>query len=429
MLIILGAGLTGLSCALKLLEGRRKYIVIEKEGRAGGLCRTIEKDKFLFDFSGHLLHLRWKETSNFVAEMLQDNLKKIKRNSKIYIKGIYSDYPFQINLYNLPNSIKKKCVEDFITSRLRNEKPNPLNFKEWSYSVFGKSISEQFMIPYNEKLYSFKAQDMTALWIEGFVPIPSISDIISGAYIKKVEGSGYNSTFYYPIYGGIESLVRKIYERVKENVMLESDVSGINFSQKKIKLNNSKEIKYSRLVSTIPLKNLILMSDAPQSIKSAAKKLKHNTVHILNLGMKKTKIPYHWIYFPQNNIPFYRIGFYSNFSKKLAPNGFSSMYVEFSSEPDKSFDINKARKEAIKWLKILKIINDEDDIITEMWSTIACAYVIYNGERERAVERIHSFLKEKNVISTGRYGGWKYSFMEENIKDGFETAQRLIQGG
>ncbi len=426
MLILLGAGLTGLSCALKLSEKKASYIVIEKNSRPGGLCRTEEKDGFLFDFSGHLLHLRWEHTSNFVKELLNKNIKKIKRDAKIYLKGRYIDYPFQINLYNLPNKIKNRCVRDFIVSRFENEKPDPLNFKDWSYKLFGKAISEYFMIPYNEKLYSSPAQDLTALWIEGFVPIPSLSEVISGAYIEKVEGKGYNSSFYYPIHGGIESLVKKIYEKVKKNIMLQSEVIAINFCQKKIKLNNSKEIKYSKLVSTIPLKNLILNSDAPDIIKSYAKKLKHNSVHVLNLGIKNSTPPYHWIYFAQREIPFYRIGFYTNFSKNLAPDGFSSVYVEFSSKPEETFDKNKAKSQTLKWLKLLGIIKNEKDIITDMWLDIDCAYVIYDREREKAVENINNFLREKDVVSTGRYGGWKYSFMEENIKDGFKAAERLI---
>ncbi len=426
MLILLGAGLTGLSCALKLSEKKARYIVIEKESKPGGLCRTERKDGFLFDFSGHLLHLRWPQTSSFVKEVLNKNIKKIKRDSKIYLKGRYIDYPFQINLYNLPDKIKNRCVRDLIVSRFENQKTNPLNFKSWSYTVFGKSISECFMIPYNEKLYSFPAEKLTALWIEGFVPIPSLSEVISGAYIKKIEGKGYNSSFYYPLYGGIESLVKRIYEKVKKNIMLQSEVIEVNFRKKKIKLNNSKEIKYSKLVSTIPLKNLILNSDAPDTIKSYAKKLKHNSVHILNLGIKNSTPPYHWIYFAQREIPFYRMGFYTNFSKKLAPPNFSSVYVEFSSKPQENFDKNKAMFQTLKWLKLLGIIRDEKDIITDMWLDIECAYVIYDREREKAVENINNFLKEKDVISTGRYGGWKYSFMEENIKDGFEAAEKSI---
>lgn len=426
MLIIIGAGLSGLSCAFKLSRFK-DFIVIEKEKKPGGLCRTLQKQGFLFDFSGHLLHLRWKETSQFVLNILDGNVQKIKRNAQIYLKKIYTDYPFQINLYNLPQEIKLKCVRDFIKAQITPNKPDIYNFRNWSESVFGKSISKYFMIPYNEKLYSTPAESFTALWIEKFVPIPSITDVVNGAYIKKIENTGYNYEFYYPLKGGIETLVNKIYENVKEKVLTDSEVIYINFSEKKLKLKNSKIVKYKKLVSTIPLKDLILISDAPSYIKNEAKKLKHNTIYILNIGIKKTHYPQHWIYFPEKNIPFYRAGFYANFSPFMAPEGFSSLYLEFSTNPDNYFDMNYIEKKSINWLKKLGVIKNHKDISVKMWTKIDCAYVIYNRERESAVKKINDFLKHRNALSIGRYGAWKYSFMEENIKDGFEAALNIIK--
>lgn len=426
MLIILGAGLTGLSCAFKLNK-KKKYIIIEKENIAGGLCRSLKKDGFIFDYSGHLLHLRWQDTERFIKEILGNNIHKIKRNAKIFFNGKFIDYPFQINLYGLDPKIVSSCVRDFIQARVKNEKTDPTNFKKWSYQIFGKSISKYFMIPYNEKLYSHSSDNMTALWIDRFVPIPTVAEVIKGAYIKKVENTGYNHHFYYPKYGGIQTLVDKIYEKINHNVMLNAEVKWIDFNNKKIYLKEGRVLKYSRLISTIPLKKLILNSNAPSSIKKSALSLIHNTVYILNLGIKSKASDIHWIYFPQKNIPFYRAGIYTNFSKNLAPLGYSSLYIEFSFKPEIIPDIKKLEEITIKHLKKLSFISTKDEIITKMWTKIDCAYVIYNKEREKSLKKIFDFLKTKNVISTGRYGEWKYSFMEENIKDGFKVADKIIK--
>ena len=42
------------------------------------------------------------------------------------------------------------------------------------------------------------------------------------------------------------------------------------------------------------------------------------------------------------------------------------------------------------------------------------------------MERIFAHLKVRGVESIGRYGGWKYSFMEETILDGKKCAERLL---
>lgn len=426
MIIIIGAGLTGLSCAYRLAN-KKNYLVVEKENVAGGLCRSIEKDGFIFDFSGHLLHLRWKDTERFVKRILKENIQKLERNAKIYFENRFIDYPFQVNLFGLSKKNISSAVRDFIQARINEEKPDPLNFKRWSYQTFGKSISEYFMIPYNEKLFSHPAHKMTALWIERFLPIPSLSDIIKGAYIKKVKNLGYNHYFYYPKYGGISALTQRIYEKVKKNVMLNSQVKYVEFTNKRIHLKDGKVLRYSRLVSTIPLKELILNSDAPSDIKKAATSLINNTVYILNLGINRKMPPIHWIYFPQRDLPFYRVGIYTNFSKHLAPPKQSSLYIEFSTKPKDILDLNKFEKHTIKQLKKLSFLSDENEITTKIWTKIDCAYVIYTPERETSLKKIFDFLNTKGVISTGRYGGWKYSFMEENIKDGFEAAEKVIK--
>lgn len=426
MLVIIGAGLSGLACGIKL-NNEKRFIIFEKENKVGGLCKTLQKNGFLFDFSGHLLHLRWKETKNFVVNLLKDNLLKINRDSKIYIFDKFIDYPFQINLYRLPQKVKSKCVIDFIKARITNEKINSNNFKEWAYKTFGKSISDYFMIPYNEKLYSCSSNKLTAKWIDGFIPIPNLSDVIKGAYIGKLENIGYNHQFYYPKFGGIQSLIDAIYEEIKQNVILNTKIISVSFKNKTIKLSNGNLVKYSKLISTIPLKELILNSDAPQKIKEFASRLNHNILYILNLGIKKTKIKNHWIYFPQKYIPFYRLGFYTNFSQNMAPKNCSSLYIEFSFDKKETPNLTYLENKVVEILKKLNIIKEENDIITSMWTKIEYPYVIYDKYREDSLKEIFNFLKSNNVMSIGRYGGWKYSFMEENIKEGFETAKSILK--
>ena len=90
--IILGAGLTGLSAALRI---GCDYILLEKQNRPGGLTRTEQIGNYWFDRTGHWLHLRNERTRALVEELLGDNLMEVGRNSKIYTHGVYVKYPFQ----------------------------------------------------------------------------------------------------------------------------------------------------------------------------------------------------------------------------------------------------------------------------------------------------------------------------------------------
>src|SRR5205814_1106052 len=50
--VVIGAGPTGLSAAYHLGPNS---LLLERNGRVGGWCRSIQKDGFTFDFAGHIM--------------------------------------------------------------------------------------------------------------------------------------------------------------------------------------------------------------------------------------------------------------------------------------------------------------------------------------------------------------------------------------
>jgi len=96
--VIIGAGLAGLSAAFHL-EGE-DYIILEKDKRPGGLCRSDELEGFTFDRAIHVLYTKDAYAEHFIKEvLLQDNLLIHKRESWIFSHGAYTEYPFQANTY------------------------------------------------------------------------------------------------------------------------------------------------------------------------------------------------------------------------------------------------------------------------------------------------------------------------------------------
>src|SRR3989338_6390622 len=129
-IIILGAGLAGLSAAYHLKSG---YVLFEKENEIGGMARSINKDGYTFDYDGHLLHFRNEYAFNLVSELLNGNMAPHKRNSWIYSKGAFTRYPFQANFYGLPNSVVKDCLMGIIRARFLSVSPSNSNgnFENW----------------------------------------------------------------------------------------------------------------------------------------------------------------------------------------------------------------------------------------------------------------------------------------------------------
>ena len=426
--LIIGGGLAGLSAATAL-EGRKDYFLAERERRPGGLAATIKKGGFDFDYSGHLLHLRWPETSKLILGALGKNCARIKRDARVYSHKSWTPYPFQANLAGLPPSVKSDCVSGFLAAYAARKPAGsgPEVFTRWTRRVFGDGISNHFMLPYNAKLWQYPLERLTTEWCAPFVPLPTPEEVIKGAYGKRSEGLGYNTVFNYPKHGGIGALPNALAKGLG-GLRLGLEVESLNLKKGVANVRHFGPVHFRRLINTSPLNELISRSeDAPAAVRRAAASLRHNTVYVLNLGVKGVKSDMHWAYFPGSAFPFYRAGIATNFSSELAPRGCSSFYIEIAT-PGSALDLASAEKGIIKGLKACGLLGSAGQIVEKLWLKIPCAYVIYNRERAEALPVIFDWLKSKKALSIGRYGAWKYSFMEESVKEGLAAAASVLKG-
>lgn len=424
--IILGAGLTGLSCAYHLKKG---YKIFEKESVPGGLCRSITTGRFVFDLSGHLLHLKDEYVRKLVHRLLYKNIIELERNAWIYSKRTLTRYPFQAHTYGLPKKVIKECLSDFFAAqaKLKRFKKPCSSLYDWSMRHFGKGISRHFMIPYNEKLWLRPLNELTTEWLKGFVPQPSVEEVLKGSLTDSDTSLGYNIRFMYPKKGGIQSLVNAFLPHI-EKPQVNAEAVRIRWYDRRVEFAGKGPIMYDRLISTIPLPVLIeRMHRVPSDVIDAARSLRWTSVMCINLGIERPQwTDKTWIYFPEKEFPFYRIGFQSNLSKHMVPRGCSSLYIEVSHKPEKKPNLKKTLAETIKGIRRADILRHEDKIININVSALPFAYVVYDAQRTPAVNCIQQFLSKHGIISTGRYGGWKYSYMEEAILDGKKAAEQIL---
>lgn len=427
-IVIIGAGLTGISTAYHLeQQGFFDYLIFEKEPIHGGLCRSIQQDGFTFDYTGHLLHA----SDNYFYELIQKivglhTMNVIDRRSFIFSHDVYTKYPFQINLHGLPTEVIVECITKFVQ---RTANPQPHSFVEWVTAQFGDGIGNHFFFPFQEKIFAYDIHKITASWTGRFVPATSLEQMLYGSLSNYQADIGYNARFLYPKKGGIFSWVHKLAQQLQQPIIHNHCVKTIDMYRKVITFSNGHTEPYELLISTMPLDILLTTIDESPavSLKHALPHLKCNRVVNFNLGIKRDDISdKHWIYFPEKKYPFYRLGFWHNFSEHMAPIGHSSLYGEFSYLDKSSTWVYETLQQSIDAVKKLFTITSHD-IVLEKVIMIPHAYVIYDHWREQYLPALLDRLMQEHIYSIGRYGAWKYASMQEAVLDGKKAAQDSIE--
>ncbi|MBT4855802.1 NAD(P)-binding protein [bacterium] len=427
-IIILGAGLTGLSAAYHLEQnGFFDYKIYDKEDAPGGLCRSVQQDGFTFDYTGHLLHINDPYMESFSNDNLgKKNFNTIVRRSFIQSHDTFIKYPFQINLYGLPSKVISECIEGFVNRPQSNK--DPKSFHAWVMKHFGAGLAKHFFTPFQSKILAYDIKKITPSWTGRFVPKTSLTQMIDGALggQKEDEKVGYNSTFFYPQKGGISYIISSLVAKIKNQIQTGFEMESIDLQNKVVTFTNGDFETYDHLINTIPLDNFLkkTVDSSATNLNPQHKNLVCNSVFNFNLGINRADLTTkHWIYFPEGEYPFYRLGFPHNFAKSMAPAGCSSLYGEcaFVGQTDTQALLANALD------KTKKILNlNDNEIITQKIITIPRAYVLYTFWREKNLPQLLNQLEQHAIYSIGRYGGWKYSSMQESILDGQKVAQQIL---
>lgn len=406
--IIIGAGATGLAYAAM---SPNKCLILEADNQVGGYCKTIKQDGFVWDYSGHFFHFRNKDMEDFICRCMTDTPLVCKKHTQIKYGNDYIDFPFQKNIHQLPKEEFIECLYDLFN----NEFKSFGNFKEMLYCKFGKSIAEKFLIPYNEKLYAVDLNNLDCDAMGRFFPYADKEEIIKNFVASK--NTSYNDTFTYPRGGAIEyinSLVAQVGNNTE--ISLGERVIAIDAAAKTV-TTNKRTLTYDNLISTIPFPKLLELigADYDPNIYS------WNKVLVFNMGFdsKGADTKNNWVYFPDRELSFYRIGYYDN----IFNTDRMSLYVELGFPKDADIDVDYWRQRVLADLKKAGIIADGQHLISSHNVIMDPAYVHITPASIADVKEWKEKLANKNIYSIGRYGSWTYC----SIEDGMIEAKNLVE--
>lgn len=430
--LILGAGLSGLSCGYHL--GEHPYRIVEREDAVGGLARTRERPGgFLCDGTGHWLHLRNDVTKSLVHGLMKDNLRPRERKARVFSKEVFTLYPFQANTHGLPEEVVYECLTGLLKARYEEQLPEPKNYKEWVRKEFGEGICQHFMYPYNEKIYGVPLDTLATDFAAKYIPRPDVDAVVKGALGLSKEAMGYNASFLYPVHGGIGALPQAIHDASRRPAELGRRASGVDLTARTVRMNDGEAIRFERLVSTLPLDrfvDLAVESDpaqVPEAVRDARGRLRANAVLYFDVGIRgapKAHQDYHWIYVPEADYPFYRVGSYTAVEKNLAPPDHRSYYVELGHYGE--VDPRRFEQPVLDGLRRVGIVSGEDEVLFMVPNVLQPAYVLFDGNYVDSRRVCLDWLQSHRVISIGRYGRWQYNAMEDAMLEGKAAAEAVL---
>ncbi len=437
---IVGAGPTGLGAA-HLLHRMNcpDWILYEREREVGGLAKSVVDDHgFTWDIGGHVAFSHYGVYARLFEELLRkDGWIEHERESWVRMLDTWVPYPFQNNIHRLPPAQRAKCLEGLLRAALDRVPPPRDNFEKFILAMFGQGIADLFMLPYNFKVWAYPAHRLGAGWIGERVAVPDALRVARNVVLNQDDVSwGPNSKFRFPRQGGTGAIWNALANTLpEERLKLGRDVVHVDVDKRVLHFQDGEKDRYDWLISTMPIDLLARMSGKKDWIEQTSRLVRSST-YIIGVGLKG-KVPAElatkcWIYFPENNCPFYRVTHFSLYS----PNNVDdigrhwSLMCEVSTSPEKPVDRRFVVEDTIQGLVNTGLIDSRERVLHTWVHYVDYGYPTPTPDRDAVLNEVLTEMSKAGILSRGRFGAWRYevSNMDHSFMQGYEAALHLLCG-
>jgi protoporphyrinogen oxidase len=443
--VILGAGPTGLGAGYRLRElGYSDFALFDRHPYIGGLAHSFTDEQgFTWDIGGHVMFSHYEYYDRVFEKLMGPDFTLNNRESWVRMMDRWVPYPFQNNVRYLPKEAAYECLSGLIKAQTGRGKIKSVaearNFGEFIDAVFGEGIARHFMRPYNFKVWAHPPEMMNKTWIGERVAVLDIDRALKNVVLGQDDfGWGPNNQFKFPLRGGTGEFYSRFGPVLDGHVHLRERAESVDIDRRVVRFASGREERYDALLSTMPLDVLVtrvLRGEVPAKVRDAASRLLHSGGYMVGIGIKRpcpsTKS---WMYFPEENCPFYRVTYLSNYSPFMTPDKdrYYSLLCETSESPHKPVNGATIVEDTIKGLENAGLLEpgERADIVSTWVYHADYSYPTPSVERDELLSEIIPWLESRGISSRGRFGMWKYevSNTDHTLMQGVEWADRYLNG-
>ncbi|MDP9442343.1 MAG: amine oxidase, partial [Actinomycetota bacterium] len=388
---------------------------------------------FTYDIGGHVMFSHYSYYDDLVDKLMEE-YTELQREAWVWMEDGFIPYPFQNNIRDLQPQTVYECVTGLLEAQ-RHEH-NPTNFGEWVQAVMGAGIAKHFMLPYNFKVWATPAELMNYVWIGERVSVVNVDNILKNVILGEDQVSwGPNNSFRYPRQGGTGFLYDKLRTFIDHNLHLETAVASVDPVAKEVRTTDGRVWPYDVLLNTMPLNKLIGCTESvPDAVRAATENLVWSGSHIVGVGIDRpANSTKNWIYFPEPDVPFYRVTYLSNYSPYMTPKPDQTLFLtETSRSVYKPEDAETIVDRVIDGLVSTHLMEEEDRnrVATTWLCSPDMSYPVPSVGRDAALGTIQPWLREQGIWSRGRFGAWLYEIgnMDHSTMQGVEFVNQVLLG-
>lgn len=427
---ILGTGMAGFGAAHAAHGAGIRPTMYDMHGHIGGHTASYTfPGGWTFDEGPHVSFTDDSRIQALLAGNIGDKFERLDTRVNNYWKGHWIKHPAQVNLHGLPTDLVTRILLEFIEIDRRAASPQINCYEDWLRASFGNTFAETFPMEYTIKYHTTTAANMNTEWIGPRLYRPKLEEVLRGALQAASPDVHYISNFRYPSHGGFVSYLEPF--RKIADIRLGHKVIGIDPKERSLRFQNGARAGYDRLVSSIPLPELVpMISGVPRDVTDAAARLACTEVVIVSLGIDRPDlVDAHWSYFYDRDVFFTRLSTPHLQSPHNVPPGCGSLQAEcyysrkyrpLDRRPEECID------PVIADLKKCGVLREDDRILFRHAMHIPYANVIFDLESKPATDIVHAYLDDIGISYCGRYGDWAYIWTDQAFVSGENALRKAL---